>query len=102
MSNNRWARIAEDGVTLVEFTFENPEGRFHPDIVWIPVGPDVKYGSRLTTLGQIEEPIPTQEIKGTQPEEVGLDMSEEAKSLRNLSEKMAEAEALKLTATIEQ
>lgn len=58
----KWARVDEDGV-IVEFTFDDPEGRFHPSLVWVEVDDKVEMHSRFTKTG-IEPPIPPQEIVG--------------------------------------
>lgn len=59
----KWARVDEDGV-IVEFTFDDPEGRFHPSLLWVEVDDAVAMHSRFTKTG-IEPPIPPQEIVGT-------------------------------------
>lgn len=61
----RWGRIDENNM-LVEFTYENPEGRFHPDLIWVEVDHDTKWGTKLTVFGS------EQEYEETVGEEVDL------------------------------
>lgn len=60
--NKRWGRLDEFNV-FVEFTFDDPKGRFHKDLVWLEVSPTTQYGARLTSLGTIEDPVPVLDFK---------------------------------------
>lgn len=69
MANQFWARI-EDGV-VKETTNVNPEGRYHPDLVWVPASPGVKqmdlYDSATGTFSEFvppDEPEPVIEENG--------------------------------------
>jgi len=46
----RWGRLDNDN-RLVEFTFIDPIGRFHPDLRWVEVELDTPYGTKITLLG---------------------------------------------------
>jgi len=46
----RWGRLDEEN-KVIEFTRVNPIGRFHPDIKWIEVDEDTKWGTQLTLFG---------------------------------------------------
>lgn len=50
---NRWGRVNDDGY-IVEFTYINPEGRFHPDLLWVEVNEDTKINTRLVHFGSEE------------------------------------------------
>lgn len=71
----RWGRIDDEGY-VVEFTFENPEGRFHPDLVWVEVNADTKYGTKLTLFGT-EEVRDSESIVGITDEQVLWEQSQE-------------------------
>lgn len=50
----RWGRL-DDENRIVEFTYENPEGRFHPSLIWVEVDQDTKWGTKITVFGSEEE-----------------------------------------------
>ncbi len=60
--NKRWGRLNEFN-EFVEFTFEDPTGRFHPDLVWLEVGPTTPYRAKLNVFGLIENPTDLLEFK---------------------------------------
>lgn len=51
--SKRWGRVRDDGY-IVEFTFVDPTGRFHPDVVWVEVSADTKPYTKLVHFGSEE------------------------------------------------
>lgn len=47
----RWARI--ENFRAMEFVVEDPDGRYHPDLIWAPCGEDVDYGWAATKADEI-------------------------------------------------
>lgn len=69
MTDQFWARI-EDGV-VKETTTVDPEGRYHPDLVWVPADETVKqmdsYDFETGTFSDFippEEPVPVIDENG--------------------------------------
>lgn len=66
--NKRWGRLNEFN-EFVEFTFEDPKGRFHKDIIWLEVDMTTPYRAKLTSLGTIEDPVPILDLSSVLLEE---------------------------------
>lgn len=81
----RWARLDSEN-KVVEFTRIDPLGRFHPDIVWIEVDEDTKWGTKLTLFGN--------EIKYNPNEVIGKPVDLHEVWLRIEKEKKEEEELL--------
>lgn len=78
----RWGRVRDDGY-IVEFTFIDPSGRFHPDIVWVEVDMDTKLYTKLVHFGSEEVQDPEGVIGVSDPDvllkQAALEAEKEAK-----------------------
>lgn len=81
--NKRWGRLNDNNV-FVEFTFDDPKGRFHPSLIWVEVDPTTKLGSKLTLISSVDAPVDPRDIKGDGETEKVLE--DRAKGERPLDE----------------
>lgn len=93
----RWGRLDSDN-RLVEFTFINPVGRFHPDIRWIEVELDTPYGTKITLFGDEIPEDPESIIGVTDPHVLWLESQARMKEEQERLETAKEPEPSEFTA----